>query len=521
MKTLTYKLAGLIFTLLIFAGCSSDGLYETEQISNIKFQVKSGLIQQQEGVNDISFLKVTKNGIKRTDLFKCQKGEVQYNIFGDYNGKNSNRLFVMTLPENSRISDIEPAVSVIYASTKKIVRYKTGSPFGKHQFDNKGRFLVLYHGNSDSKYTDSLFNPNEVAIIDLNAKPSSKNPRILSVNTKGHIIKNVLFPGKITVGKNNRYFVSFIADGMMQLLDLYDKNDHLVKVKLTQDSDKRTVLVNMLKTVKAYKNFGPQIFAISEGATEIFDIELSDDSDQDAGYSTNLSLLDSGEYCNNFTVIKDDGKLLLVSIGKNSSNITIFQIDTTSMFTIKAEHNLSQLFIRNSNKNEEIVIYGNFTNNIYFLTVDNIIDNRGNNLKSLYIPGGIAAVDVLDQNSLIVFNSASSAITPVNLEKKSISIISIDKAYDFKDAVLWKDTFFVSSSTQISYLDLNSNHPDNMVTDEQITKLYIFSSIDMGVAIHGSVTGRATMFPLADPVRKKAFITDGFMVQGILDREEN
>jgi hypothetical protein len=69
-------------------------------------------------------------------------------------------------------------------------------------------------------------------------------------------------------------------------------------------------------------------------------------------------------------------------------------------------------------------------------------------------------------------------------------------------------------------LDLVTGHPQSLVLDEPVSTFHTFDAASMGLVIHPSPTGRATLFPLAAPSRETAVILDGFWFEGFLDDTE-
>ncbi|MBN2804650.1 MAG: hypothetical protein JXR91_16265 [Deltaproteobacteria bacterium] len=516
------KTINLLILLFVFfiSGCAYEDIYNNPVSYGKPTQVKDGLVLQERSSQDFTLLKVTSTGITSKKLFSFEEGENNYQYFTDDSNEKSSRLFALTNPENSRDTELEFALNVIDISTGDFTRYKIGSQFKKHTFDKSNVNMILYHDGLSTN-TESIYNPNEIAILNTTENPSGTNPMIMSLNTKGRIIQDVQYIGKTKVGKTERDLFAFITDNMIMLMDLNDKNHNVVNINLTQSSDNRTVVASQLKMIGAQGNFGPQIFIRANGAAELFDIELSDDSTSSAGYSTNLYLYDTGSTTNSFEVVNDNGELILVAVSSALSTITLFEVDSAASFTISAERGLTKTNPRKQNNSDELLLYGDGTSSLYFLAVDNLLANKGENLLKLTIPTGVNTPELIDDDRMAVFSYYSNTMTLVDFNTREMSNIGIDSKYDYSDSILWEDTYFVNGGSELSYLNLATGHPQSMVTDEPVTELYIFDSQKTGVAMHNAATGRATMFPLDSPKRSDAFIEDGFLVSGILNREEN
>jgi len=504
----------------VLAGCETTGLFDDGITYTGKVQVRQGIVMMDALTERLDLFTVRADSISRDVLYAPEEGEQIYDVFTGPLGSDSTTLFTLTYPVEDRQSDILASLTSIVLPGGTTARYETGSLFGEYRFSPDGRFLVLYHGMDDMSYSTSLFNPNEIAIIDLAAAPSETNPTIRSIDIQGHTIEDIFFLDPVAVGAVQRRLVAFVTDGLIQLADFADPDYSSITVRLKTLTDQRAIVVSHMDVRGAWGTFGPRIFAIAPGATEIYDIELVDAPDRAAGFDASLNLLDAGFRPDDFAVVEDGTSLLLVVVSGSVSAITIFEVDTSAATTILTEGGLTTLFRRDHIGGPELVMYGDYTNRIYLLPLTDIARHMGDDLDSIYVPDGIESISVLDDDRLLVHPYSGGGIIMADLRSRGLTHLYYTDSYSWGNAVLHDDTLFLSSESRISFLNISAGQPMELVLDEPITNFYVFAHSGVGMALHSTPTGRATLFPLDNPTRQACLIADGFYVKGILNGEE-
>jgi hypothetical protein len=115
--------------------------------------------------------------------------------------------------------DPEPGSLTAIPSAGAARRYALGSPFNALSQTDDGRYAMAYF-RPQSASGRLLYNPNEVAVVDLDAPPSSTNPTPRTVRSFGGVPNSVVFSPGIEIGGVSRRFAVVLSDAYVTLLDL-------------------------------------------------------------------------------------------------------------------------------------------------------------------------------------------------------------------------------------------------------------------------------------------------------------
>ncbi|MBN2342295.1 MAG: hypothetical protein JXX29_14665 [Deltaproteobacteria bacterium] len=514
-----YTLLIPIFALLGLCACEPDGLYDSPISVSEKVQVAQGIVVQNHTENRLELLSVGQRTLRNRVLFTPEEGEIIHRVFAGKENENSPNVYVVTYPASARQTDISPTLSVIETATGNVTRYSTNSLFGNQHFDPDGRYIILYHSDTDDAYVGGLSNDNEIAIIDLNSPPSAANPFADSIDISGHTIESITFLNEITIGDTVRKLVAFSTRGNIQFTDFNDENFASVTVNLKNDDDPRIIIPDKFQLLPAQGNRGPRLFVKANGASEIYDIEFNV-KDNEVGFYATSALLDSGYVPSDFALVQDDTDLLLVTAAGNTRQLTIFETDTAAAVSVVLDDMVSTIFEREQNGLRELVMFGSNTQNIYFLPFDNLKAEKGDNLESLTVPSGISSAYILDNDRLMIFSSSNYNVTILDLRTRTMTNLSGASGSNWTEGKLWNETYFLAEYDMVAFLNILSGSPGTLALDEPISSLYVFEQQGVGVAMHSNPAGRATLFPLQMPTRAASTIVDGFYVEGILNRGE-
>jgi len=513
-----FTIAALIFAALLY-GCQSEGLYEKELNFRDIVKVKDGLVFLEGNPGKLLFLKVTKQGVKTSVIFEPQKGERIARIFTRSNNPDPKRVFAMTKPIDDRDIDIEEAMVVLEPNGVAPVRYKINSTFGKVRIDPENHYAILLHTTSDANSNGSVFNPNEVAIIDLETKPSKSNPQIRSIGIGSSVIDTVQFIGSVKVAGVSRRLAAFSSEGVIKFIDIEDSTIGSVQVKLKKSDDSRQILPSKFFTRPSDDVHGPTIFALAQGISEIFAISLIPRPDKQPGFWATLNQFDGGPSPSDLIVIEDGETPLLVVVNKKGNSANIIDIDTADVFTLTLADSPKHIFLRDA-KAPELVMYGG-SGAVSFLKVEGLVAGKGSNLDEVMIPSGVEEVIKLDDDRLLIASWGEMTLLDLRTRKGTI-LMAPSKEEGWSNAKLHGENFFWAQkgSDRISILNLVNGHPESLVLDERIKAFYIFEKQGIGFVLHSTPTGRATLFPLDNAQRSSAFAVDGFWLEGLLDADE-
>jgi hypothetical protein len=512
--------------LLIAAigGCDTEGLYDYELDIRDAVELTSGLAFLEGEPGRVVYLEVGQGSVRVRQILEPKKGERLTWITGGPDRSAATKLFAMAVPVNERETGILRSLIRVDPGTDAVDRFVTGSEFGGLAFAPGGAFAVLYHLDSDGQDTGTLYNPNEIAIVDLTQAPSLENPHIMSVDIGGRAITDVDFVETMDIQGTIRSLAVFYAEGMVNLLDLQDRSIKAISIKLVADDDPREVIPKQVTARPGDELRDPMLFIRASGSQDIYAISLVPRPDGTPGFWASLNQYDGGPRPSDLQLIEDGETPLLLVANSNGSEANVINIDTADTFALHLENKAALAMLRGSASTGEVVLYGDDTDRVHFVAVDGLAEEQDGNLDDLLISDGVEEASVLDQDRLLItpYSYWSDDLLVLDLAEREIIRLTAPPGYDWQEADIYGNVFFVATegSDRVVSLDLVTGHPESLVLDETVSSFHVFAAAGMGLVIHPSPTGRATLFPLAAPNRETAVIIDGFWLEGLFDETE-
>ncbi|MBN2719400.1 MAG: hypothetical protein JXX14_26350 [Deltaproteobacteria bacterium] len=512
----------------LLCGCETPGIYDNyAPIRYTTVQLRQGIVLQDRNTDELSLLQVTAKNVAKRVLFTPQEGEYVDSFFSGHDGDSSGRLFVLTYVGDVRRSDVTPALHVIDVQTGNSATISLSSAFSKYRFSPDGQALILYHDDSENS-SRSLSNPNEIAIVYLGSievqltqgilKSTGTVLKTMSVDLKGSTIEGIHFLDSVVIGSNEKNLVAFATVGAIHLVDLYNADAPSVAVSLKNDTDSRRIVAQQFELIKGTMTHGPRIFVQADNASELYDIELNP-RDNAAGFYATTSLLDGGTTPSDFAVLQDAGELFVVSASSQSSVLNIFEAATARITTVNLTSRVHTIESRTVNGRTELVMYGAGSNRIYFLNETDIGREMGDNLETLILQENIDGAQLLDNDRMLIY-PGDDGLVLVDMSSRTVTHLAGRSSEDWMNNQLWNNTLFLTGYNRVDFLDVRQGTTGQVALDEAILQFHIFPAQRVGIAVHDTPTGRATMFPLASPNRANCRVFDGFLVSGILNRGE-
>lgn len=515
---LIFKIMVLVVAASMF-GCDTDDRFDGQLGIDTIIKLEQGLVVKQGDPGRLLFLQVEIDGIGVRELFKVPKErEILYMVAGP-DADAPQYLYMLTVPRDERETDVNETFSRLDPLTGERIDYEVGTAFGGITFGPDGEYAVLYHDGSGQ---EGLYNPSEVAILNIDNAPSENNPRVLSVDIGGRTIDSVAFVDPMDVQGANRHLLLFMAQGLVKMVDIDDPSMGTVSVKLVTDDDPRTVIPRQVVARPGDGVRDPIVFVRASGSQDIYAISLVERPDGQPGFWASLNQFEGGVQPADLEVVEDDDKLLLLVSNDYGYELRVIDVDTADTFSISLQDNASQMFSRDRDGSPEVAMYGYGTGRVYLLTIEGLAQEKGSNLDDLLIPGGMGDVSVLDDDRLVADSWSTDGMVVVDLANLEVTKLSSASGYSISGATLYDDVFFIADSgdDRVMSLDLATGHPEPLVLDERVDRFDVFSSVGMGMVVHPTVTGRMTLFPLATPYREYAFVVDGVWIGGFLDGKE-
>jgi hypothetical protein len=512
--TMHIAAAGLLLALAL--GCEDQGLFDRRLDFGAPVELSSGIAVLEQTTGRVFLLEVSATGAAARLLFEAGEGTDISWLRAGPSGTAADTLFLLTVPASERDTGAGETLVRVAAASGAAEAFPVGTFFDGAAFAPDGRFLVLYHGAGSG--SGSLYNPNEIALVDLDTGPGAGNPLVLSVQLGGRAIEDVRFVPSLEVDGQERRLVAFLARGLVKLVDLLEPQAGTVSVKLAPENDTSSILAQQILARPGDAERDPMLFVRASGTNDIYAVSLIPREDGQPGLWATLNMFDGGSP-RDMALVEDGGRPLLVVASQNKA--VVIDVDTADSFSLTLDGAAHKALLRGVDGAREVVLYGTGTYRIHFLAVEGLAAAKGGNLSGLTIPDGVDLALPLAGDRLLLTTYGGDLIL-LDLPTRVMTRLAAAGYLDWSSAAIHGDVFFFADegSDRVLTLDLATGHPEPLVLDESVQSFHMFAGSAMGLVVHPCPTGRATLFPLAEPTRDRAFMVDGFWLDGFLDETE-
>jgi hypothetical protein len=353
--------------LALACGCQPEGLYEYSIDVRKQVELLSGLALLEGEPGRIVFLEVGESSVRVRKPFTAAEGERIAWLTGGPNREAATQLFAMTVPVDERETGIDRAFVRVDPAAGTIDRFLTGSEFGGLAFAPGGRFAVLYHLSTDGGDSGALFNPNEIAVVDLDEAPSPDNPQIMSVDIGGRTVTGIDFVETLEIDGEIRSLAVFYAEGMVKLLDLLDLSIPAIAIMLTADDDPREVEPVQVIARAGDENRDPTLFVRARYSQDVYAISLVPRPDGLPGFWASLNQFDGGVEPSDLLLIDDGDVPLLLVANWYGDETSVINIDTADTFSLHLENTAQYSLLRGETNAREVVLFGGSTDRVHFV----------------------------------------------------------------------------------------------------------------------------------------------------------
>jgi len=416
-------------------------------------------------------------------------------------------------------------------------RYTLQSPFNAIAQTEDGRYGLAYFRPSTAAGR-LLFNPNEIALLDLDAPPSETNPRPRTVRSFGGVPNNVVFSPPMMVNGRPRTLALVYSDAYVTLLDLDNPGRAEITVRLTLPEDPRAVL----PAQAVFDTEEATVYLRASSSNDIYALRLEPSTPADAtanDFRPSINQLAAGQLPSDMALIGDAGarRLLVVSPGSRDARVIDARANTTLTIPLEAAAQRILLFEgpspRETTVRPRALLYST-TNNIpavSFLELTDLEARRGQNVDTLQLGRAVTAAVPLTERGVVMLGhpggSGSSAgqLSLLDLGRRTaapiLAEVSLNNArFDDDRQTLWVAP---ASGERLGFIDLQTFRPGEVRLDGAITDVIPLRGDAMGrsrvAAVHPSAAGWVTLLDARDPRRETARSTRGFLLTNILDTE--
>jgi hypothetical protein len=441
----------------------------------------------------------------------------------------------------------EASLAVIAGDRARPARtFKLGSRFNTlAQSEPDGRFLVLTftQAGGAARSGDVLFNPNEIAVIDLDA-PGETAPKSRTLRSFGGVPLAVAFSPPLTLpgeGRTLRLGV-ILSDGYVTLFDLEHGERVEITVPLAPPEDKRMLRPAQVLFDQKDPAQDPTVFVRADGSNDIFALRLgavpaAERTDRGNDFRPVLSLLAAGVRPSDMALFDGDGGSRLLVVSPGSSEALVLDARTSRSTSIRLDAPASRILRFESPSPAEpkvkpralLLALGGAVQVAGFLDLDRLEELRTRNLETR--PMGAVATGVVpfvDRGLVVVQHEAGaggSGLSVIDLARRTISPLVTDRIAQVVIGPPATDRLWVvpAGSARLGFLSISQLQPGEVRLDAPVRSVLALDPDRNGrtwvVVDHQHPGGSLTVLDAARPERATARSSIGFLYTHLLDRD--
>jgi hypothetical protein len=446
-------------------------------------------------------------------------------------------LLVLTRGEEARAAgeqDEPPGLYLVDVNAPEAepIRYEVGSPFDRLAVAADGKVAVAYFSEAGPD-SDGLFrNPNELAIVKLDAPPADANPLLRTVRSFGSAPLGVtLSPPMVVPDATDitpRTFAFVLAPGAVTVLDATYPERREVTVRLSLDGDVTGATVTPREVV-----FAPAACAAylrADGARDVLQILLSFEAPtagevNDNDFQPALAELGAGGAPADVAVYDDAAGVRRVLVATPGTHeLTVSDTGTGQFVSVDVGDPIDRVLLLPEDQPHVAVLASLGTREPRVHLVD--LDGIGADLVPPQVRTLSLAAPVFDavavpgrEQVMVVHDSARTVLGLLDVAAATVAPLEgagrLD-SYDFS-----ANGFLVGTTrgvARVGLIDLDNLHPEDVRLDNFPAQVFALPSGAI-VVDHGDPYGRVTLLPHEGARRDEAVVLSGFLLGGILDEE--
>jgi hypothetical protein len=425
---------------------------------------------------------------------------------------------------------------VLLDAQGKSTTYRYDSAFDRLVQSEDGKFAFLFYDPSVGGGDDVLKNPNEVAVIDLDAKLAE--PTLKTLRSLGESPRAVAFSDSpVSIGGSDRNLAVVLLNKDIAVIDL----SHLERAEFTVELTKPgTTTLKAAQVLFSTEEEKPKIYIRAEGTDDVFVLSIEAEStaagpdgavsqgDNDFALSFNQFGAGAGAQPGDIALFKDSDKVRLLVTGPGNRTAVVIDADTGSTTSVTLPVPASKIHLFNGPKPSDAtpaaraLLYTPGSQSVVFLDLESFgtKTNRGGNPELLTLPASYAALSELDDDTVMLTNQ-SAGLSLLRLGDRALSPITgpnlVDAVPDLGAHKLW----LAPAGSRLGYLDLANFHPNEVRLDAPIEHLVRVPSRSSAhpkvVVTHPSSIGALTVLDATDPADLHlAWGVSNYLLEGVL-----
>jgi hypothetical protein len=425
---------------------------------------------------------------------------------------------------------------VLLDASGKTKTYRYDSAFDRIVQSEDGKFAFLFFDPTTSG-GDILKNPNEVAVIDLEAEETK--PTLKTLRSLGESPRAIAFSDRpIPIGGTERNLAVVLSNRAVAVVDLAHLDRSEFTVELAKPGASGVSAAQVLFSTEEEK---PKIYVRAEGTDDVFVVSIESESTSvppngavsqghnDFALSLNQFSTGAGARPGDIALFSDGGKVRLLVTGPGNRTAVVVDADTGNTTSVTLPGAASRIHLFTGPKPSDptpasrALLYSPGSQAVVFLDLEGFgsTTNRGGNADLLTLPVSYAELAELNDDTVMFLNQ-SAGLSMLKLGDRTLSPITGPSLADAVPDLDVNKIWLAPSGPRLGYLDLPNFHPNEVRLDAPIEHLVRVPPRSKGrpkvVVTHPSSIGSMTVLDADDPADLGlAFRVEDFLLEGVLN----
>jgi len=420
--------------------------------------------------------------------------------------------------------DEPPHLLRIAAETGELKTWEMPSPFDRMTLSADGRFAVAYF-STGSQQGGLLRNPNEIALVDLQAPAGKGNPRVHSVRASGTVPSGVTFSPPLCIPAAQecaepRVLVVVLASGSLTFLDATHADRREASVLLqapgAEPLDPREVL------------FAPDdavVFARATGTSDIFVVTLqpvTPEGPDGNDFRPAINPLTAGQRPSDIAFYDEQGARKVLAVTPGSLSVGVIDVATSALVTVPVGDPVDHALVFPPEAPAAALLFARSVrlDRLFFLDLADLETKRGANLIRVDLPETATDVELVpgSKRALVLHDAQRTVISVIDLDARTV--YPLQGSLGLTDYAFAADGRYLvavaAAVPHIEIVDLDTLHPAEVRIDDPAESLLVLPSGAI-LADHRRAWGMLTVLPGPLAGRDDARVLQGFLFEQLLE----